>query len=735
MQTSWTKKLAALALAVVMLFSVLTACGQKNGNNTAGNTGNQGNNAGTEEPGDDAQTPDAGSGFTVADTDEEIYMNNLGEFYDAYQLAVGTENESERNALLAVSEAKLLEAAAGTQMYAGLASYNMTRLVYNSAGYASWRGEMNDYSQYVLTNEIITTEDYNHLKEMWKELQGTGTYIEKAKEYLTEKGYTFKDTINGTFSDNPTTWNIFEATTANDTSFVRPTFDYLYVYDAEGTLIPHLAESYEVSEDNRVYTFHIREGAQWVDSQGRKVADLTADDWVASAQHLADCKSQNYTMLGTYIEGMAAYFNGETTDFSTVGVKALDDHTLQYTLVSPTPYFMSMVESLSFLPLCRSYFLSQGGAFGVAEFSEASASPNYVYGLDQNHIAYCGQFLCVNMTEKNSVNYVLNDTYWNAENAVIKSVKNLYNDGSDISRTYTDFMAGNSVSMYLSTAHMETAKANGDFDKYAVLGNPGRGTICFWFNLHRQAYANMADGAAPSAKTDTEKEIAEAAFQNVHFRRALAMSIDRSAFVAQSVGEDLKYISLRNTIVPGDYVALKEDVTIDINGTATTFPAGTWYGEIVQAQMDADEFPIQVWDAEKKTTDGWDAWYNPELAAQELAIAIEELAGLGYEVSAENPIVVDYPCIIYNEVSQNQGYVLKANVEESTNGLIRFDMPVLNNSSEFLNVMNNTNSGAEVNYDMGGSIFVSASFDDPRGYTESLLPFGDGSLTQRLGLW
>lgn len=52
-------------------------------------------------------------------------------------------------------------------------------------------------------------------------------------------------------------------------------------YDGEGTLQPALAESYEVSDDGLTYTFHLRKGATWVDSQGRKVADVTADVFVA----------------------------------------------------------------------------------------------------------------------------------------------------------------------------------------------------------------------------------------------------------------------------------------------------------------------------------------------------------------------------------------------------------------------------------------------------------------------
>ena len=94
------------------------------------------------------------------------------------------------------------------------------------------------------------------------------------------------------------------------------------------------------------------------------------------------------------------------------------------------------------------------------------------------------------------------------------------------------------------------------------------------------------------------------ALQNVHFRRAISFAADRGAYNAQQVGEDLKYTSLRNTFTPGYFVSLSKDTTIQINGTDTTFPAGTYYGEIVQKQIDADGVKIKVWDAENKTSDG-----------------------------------------------------------------------------------------------------------------------------------
>ena len=58
--------------------------------------------------------------------------------------------------------------------------------------------------------------------------------------------------------------------------------------------------------------------------------------------------------------------------------------------------------------------------------------------------------------------------------------------------------------------------------------------------------------------------------QNVHFRRALAMGLDRGAYLAQQVGDDLKYASMRNSYTPGNFVTLEEEVTVDINGTEKT---------------------------------------------------------------------------------------------------------------------------------------------------------------------
>lgn len=711
--TERIKKILALALCLVMVLS-LAACGGSGDEPTA------------------TPTPNTSAEGGILTDDEAIYMNSMGEFYDAYMAAFEAETLSERWALMAIAEAKFLESGVATPMYTAGGCYAMSRVPFRAGGYASWLGDRVYYDQMVITNEIITTEDYEHITDMWYELAGTGTYTESARAYLEEQGYTFTDTATTTFDRVGTTWDFLsDGDFHDDASFI----DYLYQYNSEGELVPHLATDYDVSEDGLTYTFYIREGVTWVDSQGRQVAELTADDWVAGLQHVVDAGSSSIYNLSGVLEGLDAYLYGETTDFTTVGVKAIDDYTLQYTLTEECPYFMSMIADACFTPMSRSYYLSQGGVFGIAEYDEAIASSSYLYGTDQDHIAYCGPYLCTNVTDKNSINYVANESYWNAENVEIKAVNFIYDDGSDVTREYNDFMNGVGTTLSLDTAQLEIAKSDGSFEQYVHTAPNVTNIFMMWFHENRQTYANVADGACASSKTDAQKEVSRAALQNQHFRLALAYSIDRASYTAQSLGEDLKYVCLRNSYVPGNFVTLEEDVTVDINGTSQTFEAGTFYGEIVQAQVDADGYPFKVWDEESHSSDGFDGWYNVENAVAELQLAIEELAAMGYEVSKENPIVLDYPYSAYTEIASNQAFVLETCIEEALNGMVDLALVECQDSTENLNTWFNTNSGAEYNYDLGGLGGIGADFGDPETYLDGLLPYGDGFAIRKMGLW
>ena len=117
------------------------------------------------------------------------------------------------------------------------------------------------------------------------------------------------------------------------------------------------------------YTFTLRQGVNWVDSQGRTVAPLIADDFVAGLCHVMDAAGGLEYLLEGVIQGASAYISGENRDFTAVGVQAVDDYTLRYTLTGDIPYFMTMLGYSVFAPLSRSYYTSRGGKFGSDNYS------------------------------------------------------------------------------------------------------------------------------------------------------------------------------------------------------------------------------------------------------------------------------------------------------------------------------------------------------------------------------
>lgn len=111
--------------------------------------------------------------------------------------------------------------------------------------------------------------------------------------------------------------------------------------------VPGMAESWTVSPNGLIYTFHLRANAQWSNGD-----PLTAADFVASWQRaLTPALAADYANLLYVLAGAEAFNKGVTTDFSTVGVRALDAHTLQVALEYPAPYFLSLLQHWMWYPV------------------------------------------------------------------------------------------------------------------------------------------------------------------------------------------------------------------------------------------------------------------------------------------------------------------------------------------------------------------------------------------------
>lgn len=733
------KRILAILLAGTMAAASLTACGSSSNDTPSVDEA-------ATEISDETAAADASTEGTVDlsamsydDLSSYIYEQNFGEFYDFYVAAKEeTGNLSLRYAAMAVAEAKLLESGVLYPQTSNGGSYAMSRLAPNTVTSVLWGTDEFRYHNALVTTELITAADRAEMKEKWAELKGTGTYEEWAKSYLEEKGYTLKDSYAfNNYSTDPTTWDVLSTSQAVDLYALVNVYDGLLEYDMENVQQPALAESYEISDDGLTYTFHIREGVEWVDSQGRKVADVTADDFVAGMQHMMDAMGGLEYLIQGVIVNASEYISGEVTDFSEVGVKAVDEYTLEYTLETPCPYFTSMLSYSVFAPMSRSYYISQGGKFGM-EYDASAA--DYTYGKTPDNIAYCGPFLITNYTSKNVIAFKANESYWNKDNVNIHSMTWPYEDQSDATKLYNDTKSGTVDGTALTSSEVESAKADGLFDDYVYVSATDGSTFCIFYNLYRTAYANANDETkVVSVLTDEERDRANAALGNANFRLALSFSIDKAARMAQRVGEDIKYTRLRNSYTPGTFVSLEEDVTIDINGTATTFAAGTFYGEIVQAQLDADGVPILAFDKTADdgigSSDGYDGWYNPENAVAYLEKAIEELAAQGIIIDENNPISLELPYTSSIEWNTNQANALKQSVENTLGGRVIIVLADAPDSTDWQYTGYFTDYGYEANYNITDIAGWSPDYGDPSSYLDTILPDYAGYVTKTFGIY
>lgn len=726
----FTKIMSAL-LALVMVLS-LVACGSAKPAETTAPATPAETTAAATEPAAAVEAPEVPGPDA---TDDELYDYVLSDYYEAYSKALECMDMSERYALEAIAEAKLLQASVLQPTTTRGGNYAIGRVVPKSICTTLFGSDADREYSVMVTEELIKAADRDALKQIWAEAEDAADYMAKAKEYLTSNGYTMKDSYDYISTADPQTWDVLATYLQADAEPIMQTYDGLMVYDSKNIQVPALAESVEVNDDMTVFTFKIRQGVKWVDSQGRELGEVTADDWVAGMQHMLDAQGGLEWLVDGLLVGATEYMSGETTDFNEVGVKALDDYTLEYTLTDSTPYFLTMLGYSIFAPMNRAYFLSQGGAFGVDEFAAAKDSATYTYGTSPDTIAYNGPYRVTSFTEKNTIVFSANETYYAPERLGVHTITWKFNDGTDATKSYNDMKAGDVSGAALNTSTIEMAKADGLFDEYAYTTETEATSFVAWLNVNRKAFANYNDATlGVSTQTDEQKELAHAALLNVHFRHAVHYSIDRATANAQRVGEELKYNSLINAYVPGDFVKLEHDVTVDINGTATTFPAGTFYGDIRQAQLEADGSHIKAFDSETGVGTGFDGWYNPEVAASEMAIAVEELKAQGYEISAENPVHLDLANYYGAEGFKNEGQAYKQSIESALGGLVIVDIVPYDTAQDWYDATYYPNTGAEMNYDIGTNGGWGPDYGDPKSYLDTILP-GSNGMCKSFGLF
>ena len=521
-----------------------------------------------------------------------------------------------------------------------------------------------------------------------KRLIGAGLTL-AAAVLLTACGKTATDakTYSSTFGADPTTFNYLLDYSGDNTAVVTNLVDGLLENDNYGNLIPALAEDWSVSKDGLTYTYKLRQDAKWFTADGEEYASIKAQDFVTGIKYAADNKSQALDLIQNSIKGLDDYVTGANTDFSNVGVKALDDYTVQYTLTRPEPFWNSKTTNSILFPVNEEFLASKGKDFGT---------------LKPDSILYSGPYLLKDFTSKSSIEYVKNPHYYDQEKVTIEKVKLAYFDGSDQDLTIRNFESGaySSAGVYPNSSNF--AKTKEKYKDNIVYSLQDATSWYYNFNVNRQTYNHTAK------TSDEQKQATQAAILNKNFRQAINFAIDRTAYSAQSNGEEAAKNTLRNSLVPPTFVQVGDKT----------------FGETVSSKL--VNYGTQ-W-SNMNLEDAQDGYFNKEKAQAKFAEAKKELEAQGVSF----PIHLDLPVDQVNKTLLSGTNSIKQSIE-STLGSENVVVDVIQLSTDdYTNATVQAPTPADHDYDLNLDGW-SADYQDPSTY---LNPFNaeDGFYLKILGL-
>ena len=435
--------------------------------------------------------------------------------------------------------------------------------------------------------------------KMKKRLIGTGLVLATGI-LLSACGQSNTDTstFSSTFSANPTTFNYLLDYYADNTAVITNLVDGLLENDSYGNLVPALAEDWSVSTDGLTYTYKLRKDAKWYTADGEEYAPVKAQDFVTGIKYAADNKGQAMDLIQNSIKGLNDYVTGVTNDFTTVGVKALDDYTVEYTLTRPEPYWNSKTTNSILFPVNEEFLKSKDKDFGT---------------LTPDSILYNGPYLLKDFTSKSSIEYVKNPHYYDHDKVTIEKVKLAYFDGSDQEMTIRNFESGAYTLAGVYPNSSNYAKTKEKYQDNIVYSLQDKTSWYFNFNVNRKTYNHTAK------TTDEQKKSVQTAILNKNFRQAINFGIDRTAYSAQSNGQEAASKTLRNTLVPPTFVQVGDKTFGEVTASKLVNYGTEWSG-------------INLADAQ-------DAYFNKEKAQAKFAEAKKELEAQGVTF----PIHLDVP--------------------------------------------------------------------------------------------
>lgn len=494
-------------------------------------------------------------------------------------------------------------------------------------------------------------------------------------------------TFSYVYAVDPASLDYSIATRTSTTDVIGNVVDGLMENDQYGNVIPSLAEDWSVSKDGLTYTYKLRKGVKWYTSEGEEYAEVTAHDFVTGLKHVADGKSDGVSLIQNSIKGLDAYMTGETNDFSTVGVKALDDYTVEYTLNKPESFWNSKVTTATMLPVNEEFLKASGKDYGA---------------VTPAGILYNGPYILKTLTSKSLIEYEKNPNYWDKEKVKIEKIKSTYYDGSDQESLIRSFSSGAYTTARLFPSSSNFASTLEQYGDKITYSPQDSSSYYFTFNVNRQSY-NKTAKTSEEQKTSTKE-----AMLNKDFRQAINFAFNRHSYAAQLNGEDGADKIIRNSLVPDNFVQA----------------GGKNFGQIAQAEL------VNYGDQWKgvELVDGKDSIYNPDKAKAAFEKAKKDLESKGVTF----PIHLDVPVEQTDTIAVQQSNSFKQSIE-STLGAENVVIDVLQmTDNEKETITSQARVPSQKDYDLNSTGWA-PSYQDPASYLNIMDP-KSGSAMKHLGI-
>ncbi len=422
-----------------------------------------------------------------------------------------------------------------------------------------------------------------------------------------------------------TTLDYNNASTATVTYHADLTICTLLEYDKYGILQPNLATDWTVSDDGTVYTFNLRDDINWRTLDGEVYAKMTAHDFVDTAEWMLIAENASIINgnLIAVLKNAKEFNEGTVTDFAEVGIKALDDYTLEYTLTAPTPYFMSMLTYASFYPANGQFREEMGDS----------------YGTSNDTILYSGPYTMSVFEPESRRTYERYDEYYNADAYSLAAIEEVFN--KEAATIAPEMFLRNEIDEADITTDIVDNWVE-DPELYDILYNEPAGPYTYFhaFNFD------------PRYGEEYNPDNWTVAVNNLNFRKSFFHAVDQMS-LAMTVDPYAPELRLTNTFVLEgfanvngvDYTEL--DALKDISGVETFDTAkAVEYKELAMEELaDTVTFPVQV--VMPYNTGSLPLTNRAQLLKQQL----ESTLGTDYiEV-----VLVAYPSTGYSAETRNAG--------------------------------------------------------------------------------